>query len=82
MRTQFSGREVVRVLVNEWGFERVGGRGSHVKLRYEHPEAGEVRTTVVPVTHDPVRRGTLRSIADDCGARSFRRFCEELDRCL
>lgn len=82
MRTQFSGREVAKVLINVWGYERTGGRGSHVKLRWQDENTGEVRTTVVPVTADPVPKGTLRTIADDCGAKSFERFCEELDRCL
>ncbi|ERH12899.1 MAG: YcfA-like protein, partial [halophilic archaeon J07HB67] len=76
------GREVAKVLINAWGYTRNGGEGSHLKLRWEDPNTGEVRTTVVPVTHDPVRKGTLQSIADDCGAEDFRRFCEELDRCL
>ncbi len=82
MRTQFSGREVAKVLINEWEYERTGGKGSHVKLRYEHPETGEVRTTTVVITDDSIPEGTLRSIADDCGAKDFQRFCEELDRCL
>lgn len=82
MRTQFSGREVATVLVNAWNFEPVSRSGDHLTLRYEHPETGEVRRTTVPLAHDPVREGTLRSIAEDCGANSFREFCAELDRCL
>lgn len=82
MRVQFSGEEVVKVLTNAWGYKSVGRNGSHLKLRYEQPETGLVRTTVVPMGHDPISEGTLRSIAKDCGANSFRRFCEELDRCL
>lgn len=79
-RRQFSGREVVKVLVR-WGFEPVGGRGSHRVLRYEHPETGEVRTATVPM-HDPINDGTLREIARQAGADDFDAFCEELRRWL
>lgn len=82
MTSQFSGEEVAKVLVNEWNFVPTGGHGDHRKFRYEHPETGEVRTTTVPINHDPIRKGTLQSIAEDCGAKSFQSFCQELSRCL
>lgn len=62
-----------------WGFEPVGGRGSHRVFRYEHPETEEVRTVTVPITHDPIKPGTLRQIATQAGAKDFGAFCAELD---
>ncbi|MFB6068716.1 MAG: type II toxin-antitoxin system HicA family toxin [Halobacterium sp.] len=76
-RRTFSGREIVRVLVS-FGYTPVSRRGSHVRLRYEHPDTGEVRHVDVPM-HDEVKLGTLRSIADQCGADDFRAFREWLD---
>lgn len=80
-RRTFSGHEVAKVLLR-WGFEPVGGRGSHRVFRYEHPETDEVRTVTVPITHDPIKQGTLRKIAEQAGARSFDAFCAELDEWL
>ncbi|MEZ3145052.1 type II toxin-antitoxin system HicA family toxin [Halobaculum sp. MBLA0143] len=82
MRTQFSGREVAKVLINYWNYDPAGRTGSHAKFRWEAPNTSEVRMVVVPMTTDPLPEGTLRSIANQCGAKSFRRFCKELDRCL
>lgn len=76
-RRTFSGREVAKVLI-QWGFEPVGGRGGHRVFRYENPDTGEVRTVTVPITHDPIKTGTLREIADQAGAKDFVAFCEEL----
>jgi predicted RNA binding protein YcfA (HicA-like mRNA interferase family) len=72
-----SGREIVGVL-RSFGFGPVSRRGSHVRLRYEHPETGEVRTVDVPM-HDEVKIGTLRSIADQCGAADVRDWCRWID---
>lgn len=80
-RRTFSGREVAKVLI-QWGLEPVGGRGSHRVFRYEHPDTDEVRTVTVPITHDPIKGGTLREIADQAGAKDFDAFCEELDAWL
>lgn len=80
-RRNFSGREVAKVLI-QWGFEPVGGRGGHRVFRYDDPDTGEVRTVTVPITHDPVKVGTLREIADQAGAKDFNAFREELDRRL
>lgn len=80
-RRTFSGREVVKVLI-QWGFEPVGGRGGHRVFRYENPDTGEVRNVTVPITHDPIKTGTLREIADQSGAKDFTAFCEELTRRL
>lgn len=78
MRRHFSGREVAKVLVNEWGFVPVGGRGDHRKFRYENPDTGEVRIVTVPL-HDPINIGTLRNIAKQAGAKDFDKFCDQLD---
>ena len=50
-----SGAEVVRAL-RTGGFEQIGQRGSHVKLRNN-----EGRTAIVPL-HSELAPGTLRSI--------------------
>ena len=57
---QDSGREVVRAL-GRVGFEQVGQRGSHVKLRNQ---AG--RVVIVPM-HREFKVGTLRSIIRQSG---------------
>ena len=70
MRTEFSGREVVKALTSN-RFYIVGRSGSHVKLRYEHPSHDDdVRVVTVPM-HDSIRVGTLRSIAEQSGAVDF-----------
>ena len=55
-----SGAEVVRAL-GRAGFERVGQRGSHVKLRHV-----DGRTVIVPM-HRELAPGTLRSILRQAG---------------
>lgn len=52
-----SGRHVVKVLVRSFGFEVVGQKGSHIKLRKRTPDG--MVTTVVP-DHKELARGTLR----------------------
>ena len=77
VRTTFSGREIIAVL-RSFGYAPVSRSGSHVRLRYEHPETGEVRSVDVPM-HTEVRIGTLRSIADQCGAEDFHEWCRWID---
>lgn len=77
VRSTFSGLEVVKVL-RDFGYVPVSREGSHVRLRYEHPVTGEVRNVDVPL-HDEIAIGTLRSIADQCGADDFEEFCEWID---
>lgn len=79
-RPSFSGLEIAKVLI-QWGFQPVGGRGSHRVFRYEHPDTGEVRTVVVPLD-DELKTGTLREIANQAGAKDFDKFCEEASRLL
>jgi predicted RNA binding protein YcfA (HicA-like mRNA interferase family) len=75
----FSGREVVKALTKN-RFYIVDRTGSHVKLRYEHPtNEDDVRVVSVPM-HDSLDVGTLRSIAEQSGARDFAAFCRWVDR--
>ncbi|MFA9502604.1 type II toxin-antitoxin system HicA family toxin [Natrinema sp. H-ect1] len=76
-RGTYSGRDIVRALGN-WGFRRVDQTGSHVKLKYVHPETGETRYVTVPL-HDELAVGTLRSIAEQAGADDFQAFLDEMD---
>jgi predicted RNA binding protein YcfA (HicA-like mRNA interferase family) len=70
----FAGRDVVKALTRNRFFV-VDRTGSHVKLRYEHPTNDEdVRVVIVPM-HDRIDTGTLRSIAEQSGARDFDAFC-------
>lgn len=79
MRTDFSGRAVVKALTKN-RFRVVDRTGSHVKLRYEHPvNEDDVRIVSVPM-HDSINTGTLRNIADQSGAENFEAFCEWIDR--
>jgi len=76
-RKTFSGREIVKVL-RSFGYAPISRTGSHVRLRYDHPETGEVRNVDVP-QHDEIAIGTLRSIADQCGADDFEAWCDWID---
>mgnify|MGYP000283048035 FL=1 len=77
VRTTFSGREIISVL-RSFGYVPVSWSGSHVRLRYENPDTGEVRNVDVPM-HDEVKIGTLRSIADQCDAEDFQEWCRWID---
>lgn len=77
VRTVFSGQEIISVLTS-FGYVPQSHRGSHVRLRYEHEDTGEIRHVDVPL-HDEIAIGTLRSIADQCGADDFRAWCAWID---
>lgn len=77
VRTRFTGREIVSVLT-DMGFQPVERTGSHLKLRYLHPETGDVRNTTVPLGHE-IGGDTLRSIAEQCGADDVHAWCEWID---
>ena len=77
-RRPYSGQEIIKALGN-WGFTRVDQTGSHVKLRYVHPETGEKRTVTVPL-HDELATGTLKNIAEQAGANDFQAFLDEMER--
>ena len=74
----FSGEDIVKVLTRH-NFRKDRQRGSHVILKYTHPETGEKRTVTVPM-HDRVRTGTLRKIAEQAGANDFEEFGRWIDR--
>lgn len=76
-RGTYSGEDVIKAL-QKWRFKRVDQTGSHVKLRYIHPE-GEKRTVIVPL-HDELDTGTLKSIAEQAGANEFQAFLDELEK--
>lgn len=77
----FSGREVVKVMVNSGIFEWERTRGDHAILRWEPPEDhdSEARTVPVPL-HDELDEGTLREIADQAGAKEYQEFKAWIDR--
>lgn len=77
VRKLFSGREIISVLRN-FGYAPKSRHGSHVRLRYENSNTGEVRNVDVPM-HDEVNIGTLRSIADQCEADDFDAWCRWID---
>jgi len=78
MRSDFSGREVVKALTKN-RFYIVDRTGSHVKLRYEHTSnEDDIRVVTVPM-HDRISTGTLRDIADQCGASDFQAWCEWIE---
>jgi predicted RNA binding protein YcfA (HicA-like mRNA interferase family) len=79
-RRTFSGREVVKLLVNAGGFEWRRTTGDHAQLYYEHPTNEDDRRRVTVPLHDELRTGTLRGIADSAGARDFEEFRKWLDR--
>lgn len=79
-RRTFTGREVVKALT-ERGYQPVDRTGSHLKLRYVHPETGEVRNVTVPI-HGEIDTGTLRSIATQRGAEEFDAWCDWIDDLL
>jgi predicted RNA binding protein YcfA (HicA-like mRNA interferase family) len=76
-RRRFTGREVAKVLT-DMGYQPVDRTGSHLKLRYVHPETGEVRNVTVLMGGE-IHTDTLRSIADQCGADDFDAWCEWIE---
>lgn len=79
-RGTYSGEDIIKALDN-WGFRRVDQTGSHVKLRYKDPNTGEVRNVSVPL-HDELATDTLRSIAEQAGAKEFQKFLDEMDKMI
>lgn len=57
MAKTFSGKAVVKILSQEFGFYFVSQKGSHVKLRKD--VLARIITTIVPL-HKELSRGTLR----------------------
>jgi predicted RNA binding protein YcfA (HicA-like mRNA interferase family) len=76
----YSSRELVNALT-EMGYQPVDRAGSHLKLRYVHPETGEVRNVTVPMGKE-ISGDTLRKIAEQCGAEEFQSWCDWIDELL
>ncbi|MFB6078901.1 MAG: type II toxin-antitoxin system HicA family toxin [Halarchaeum sp.] len=77
MSRTFTGRDVASALMS-MNYAPVDRTGSHLKLRWEAPHGDEVRVVTVPM-HDEIPTGTLRSIADQCGAGDFHAWCAWID---
>lgn len=58
---RLSGKEIVKRLANDFGFEALRQKGSHVVLRKF--SGGRKIVTVVPL-HDEIRIGTLFGVLD------------------
>ena len=63
------------------GYQPVNRAGSHLKLRYVHPKTGDIRNVTIPMGKE-ISGGTLRSIANQCGADDFQRWCDWIDDVL
>ncbi|PTD94882.1 type II toxin-antitoxin system HicA family toxin [archaeon SCG-AAA382B04] len=77
-KRDFSGKDIIKVLVNKGNFRIERISGDHYILKWEHPTEDEKRTFVVP-NHKKIRIGTLSSIAEQAGAKNFDRFCKWID---
>ncbi len=68
-----SGLKVIKAL-SKAGFEVVGRRGSHVRLKKKTPQ--NINIVIVPI-HPEIKKGTLKSILRQAGLTA-----EDLDRLL
>lgn len=68
-----SGREVIKALTKA-GFEIVGRKGSHVRLKKKTPT--KIYIMIVPM-HPEIKRGTLKSILRQAGL-AFNEFTKLL----
>lgn len=59
MAKTFSGKQVVNILVRDFGFKEAGQKGSHVKLKKKILKGDII--TIVPL-HRELATGTLRGI--------------------
>jgi len=55
----FSGRQVIKILQDEFGFKKVSQKGSHIKLKRKTPRKSLI--TIVPL-HREIATGTLRGV--------------------
>jgi len=76
-RRTYSGEELVKAL-GKWRYTPVDREGSHIKLQFTDANTGEVRIVTVPM-HDELATGTLRKIADQCGAEDFQTFLNAIE---
>lgn len=76
----FSGKDVVKVMVNSGIYEWVRTRGDHAILKWEPPVGhdADTRTVVVPL-HDEIGEGTLREIGEQAGMKDFQEFKTWID---
>lgn len=80
VRTSFDGQSIAKVL-RQYNYRAVGRTGSHLKFRWESPTTDEVRIVTVPMKPaDDIPPATMRSIADQCGATDFHKWCRWIDR--
>ena len=61
MAKTFSGKEVVKILIREFGFSFISQKGSHVKLRKK--ARGKIFITVVPM-HRELAHGTFLGVLE------------------
>lgn len=80
MSPPYTGEELVKALT-EMDYQPVDRTGSHFKLRYVHPDTGEVRNVTIPMGGE-IRIGTLQNIANQCGANDFQAWCRWIDDLL
>lgn len=68
-------------MVNSGIFEWVRTNGDHAILRWEPPDDHDADARTVPVPlHEELDTGTLRSIAEQAGAKDFGEFRAWIDR--
>lgn len=72
MTRKFSGEDLVKALTKA-RFKITGRKGSHVKLEFIDKNTDERRIVIVPL-HDEIDSGTLKSIAEQAGAKDFQKF--------
>lgn len=65
-------------VLRKYGYRFVGRTGSHVQMR-DVTDDGTVRNVTIPMKNR-IPTGTLRNIADQCGANSFQQWCLWIDR--
>jgi len=59
-RPDLSGKDIIKVLT-KFNYTKVRQKGSHVVLKYRHPDTEEIRTVTVPL-HDSLKTGTLTAL--------------------
>ena len=67
--------------LTEMGYQLVDRAGSHLKLRYVHPDTREARNVTIPMAKE-ISSETLRNIAKQCGAEDFQSWCDWIDELL
>lgn len=77
----FSGKDVVKVMVNSGIYRWDRTNGDHAILVWDPPEDhnSDRRTVPVPL-HDELREGTLKDIGEKAGMKDFQEFKAWIDR--